>query len=103
MKLWTILVPTVRPDGRPIRARYHRVWDAKVRAIANGLTVLKPAVGQWIAKDGELFVERMIPVLIACSEEQINTIADLTAKYYDQKAIAFWETSSNFVIKHYGS
>ena len=73
--LWEILVPTVRrKDGKPIRTRYHRVWDGKVRAIAGGLTILQPAKGQWVSPSGELFSERMIPVRVACSEEQIDKI-----------------------------
>lgn len=82
--LWEILVPTVRrQDGKPIRTRFHRVWDAKVRFIAGGLTILSPVKGQWISPDNELFSERMIPVRIACSREHIALIADFTASYYD--------------------
>lgn len=61
--LYEILVPTMMErDGKisPIKTRYHRVWDDKVRAISNGLTILPPAKGQWVAPDGELFKERMI-------------------------------------------
>lgn len=101
MKLWTILVPTVRPDGRPFRLRFHRVWDAKVREIAGGLTVLEPAKGQWLSPDGELFAERMIPVLLGCSGQQIEKIADMTAAYYSQRAVMYWQVSDNVVIKHY--
>ncbi len=101
MKLWEILVPTMTPEGKPIRTRYHRVWDAKVREISKGLTILQPAKGQWISQHGELFTERMIPVRIACTEPQINQIADMTAKYYRQKAVMFYEISNRVVIKHY--
>jgi hypothetical protein len=102
MNLYEILVPTIRNDGRPIRTRFHRVWDAKVRAITGGLTILAPAKGQWLSPQGELFAERMIPVRIACTEEQIDTIADMTAKYYEQHAILFYKISSDVRIKHYG-
>ncbi len=101
MKLWEILVPTLTPEGKPIRTRFHRVWDAQVREISNGLTILQPAKGQWICPQGELFVERMIPVRIACTEEQIELIADMTAKYYRQKAVMYYEISSNVKIKQY--
>lgn len=102
MKMWEILIPTLTPEGKPLRTRFHRVWDEKVRDIANGLTVLQPAKGQWVCPQGELFVERMIPVRIACNEDQIHQIADMTATYYRQKAILFYEISNNVVIKHYG-
>lgn len=98
--LWEILVPTII-DGKPVRLRYHRVWDSKVRAIANGLTILTPTKGQWVSPTGDLFVERMIPVRIACSEVDIHKIADLTAAYYKQKAVMFYRVSDIVVVKHY--
>lgn len=89
-QLWEILVPTVRrADGKPYRTRYHRCWDDKVRAIAGGLTILMPAKGQWVSPGGELFTERMIPVRIACSRDQIKQIAIMTKKYYDQLAVMY--------------
>jgi len=46
-ELWEVLVPTVRRvGGRPYRTRFHRVWDAKVRALTGGLTILTPVKGQ---------------------------------------------------------
>jgi hypothetical protein len=102
MNLYELLVPTVRNDGRPIRTRFHRVWDAKVRAITGGLTILAPAKGQWLSPQGELFAERMIPVRISCTDEQIEKIADMTAAYYEQHAVLFYQVSANVRIKHYG-
>ena len=101
MELWEILVPTVMND-KPVRTRYHRVWDEKVRSISRGLTVLTPAKGQWISPDGELFVERMIPVRIACTRDDIDKIADMTAKYYEQEAVMYYRVSDIVVIKHFG-
>ena len=99
--MWEILVPTIRRrDGKPIKTRYHRVWDTKVRAISGGLTVLSPAKGQWIARDGELFVERMIPVRIMCNEEEINKIVDMTLEYYDQLAVLEYKISDNVIMRH---
>lgn len=85
LQLWEILVPTVRNDGRPIKLRNHRVWDSKVRAITGGLTVMPVAKGQWVSPDGELFHERMIPVRVACTEEQIGKVIDVTLKHYDDQ------------------
>lgn len=98
-ELWEILVPTVRNDGHPFRTRYHRVWDAKVRAITGGLTVLHPAKGQWVAPDGRLFAERMIPVRIACTQEQIEKIADFTIDHYQQIAVLYYRVSDKVFIK----
>lgn len=98
-ELWEILVPTVRNDGRPIRTRFHRVWDQKVRAITGGLTVVPPVRGQWVAPDGRLFAERMIPVRIACTRDQIDAIADMTMTYYDQLAVMAYRVSDEVILK----
>lgn len=103
VKLYEVLVPTVRNDGRPIRTRCHRVWDEKVRAITGGLSILPPLKGQWVAPCGTVFAERMIPVRIACTDGQIEEIADLVASYYEQLAVMYYLVSERVVIKHYGS
>ena len=105
--LWEILVPTERrkpgPDGkvRYYTTRYHRVWDTKVRAITGGLTILPPSKGQWVSPAGELFRERMIPVRIACTREQMQAISDMSAEYYDQLAIFFYKVSDEVCIINY--
>ena len=97
--LWEILVPTVRRvGGKPYRTRFHRVWDAKIRAIAGGVTILSPAKGQWISNEGELHAERMIPVRIMCSKEQIEIIAKMSLEYYDQLAIMYYRVSDEVQI-----
>lgn len=101
MDLWEILVPAASNDGKSYHAKYHRVWDEKVREISRGLTVLTPAHGQWIAPDGELFVEKMIPVRVMCDEAQIHAIADFTAQYYSQRAVMFYRVADKVTIKHY--
>jgi hypothetical protein len=99
--LWEILVPTVRRvGGKPYTTRFHRVWDAKVRVISGGLTVLTPAKGQWVAPTGELHSERMIPVRIVASREQIDQIIDLTLEYYDQLAVLCYKLSDEVILKH---
>lgn len=101
MELWEILVPTKSNDGVPFRTRYHRVWDERVRKISGGLTIRPPSKGQWKSPSGNLFVERMIPVRIGCTEEQIRIIMDMTAVYYDQEAIMAYRISDNVIIKCY--
>lgn len=103
MKLmWEILVPTERrlEPGKYYTTRYHRVWDAKVRAITGGLTVLAPARGQWISPTGELFQERMIPVRIIATRDEIEKVIDLTLKYYDQLAVLCYKISDEVIIKY---
>ena len=103
IELWEILVPTVRRiGGKPYRTRFHRVWDSHVREVTGGLTILPPARGQWVAPDGELFKERMIPVRIACTEAQINLIVDVTLKYYDQLAVMAYRISDKVILREKG-
>lgn len=98
--LYEILVPTISNEGRPYRTRYHRLWDAKVRELANGLTVLTPAKGQWISSDGKLYSERMIPVRIFCTRNEIEKIIDFSMKYYDQLAILAYKISDEVILKN---
>ena len=97
VKVWEIFVPTLM-CGKPIHTRFHRVWDQKVRAIANGLTVYHPAHGNWV-EDGSVFKERMIPVRIACSDAQIEEIASMTLIYYKQKAVMYYLVTDKVYIK----
>lgn len=101
LHLWEINVPTVHNNGKPFRTRFHRVWDAKVRAITGGLTIYQPATGQWKSEDERVYVERMIPVRIACTKEQIQQVSDLTAKHYEQLAIFFYCVSEEAHIVQY--
>lgn len=98
--LWEILVPTIRNDGRPIKTRFHRVWDEKVRAISGGLTIMPPSKGQWKSPEGSLFVERMIPVRIVATEKQIDQIIDMTLAYYEQLAVLAYKLSDVVKLKY---
>jgi hypothetical protein len=98
--LWEILVPTVSNEGKPYRTRYHRVWDARVRALTNGLTILTPAKGQWISPEGQLYCERMIPVRVLCTKTDIEKIIDFSMVYYDQLAILAYKISDEVILKH---
>lgn len=97
-KLWEILVPTVRNDGRPFRLRYHRVWDERVKTIAGGLTVVTPVRGTWVSPTSEVFKERMIPVRIMCTRDEIMEIARMSKIYYEQEAIMVYKVSDEVFI-----
>lgn len=108
--LWEILVPTERNKGVSDDAknpyyttRYHRVWDDKVRAITGGLTIMTPAKGQWVSPSGETFVERMIPVRIVATREQIEQIIDMTMEYYNQHAVLCYKLSDEVILKQRNS
>jgi len=101
--MWEILVPTERrlEPGKYYKTRYHKVWDEKVRNISGGLTVLTPARGEWEnPKTGELFRERMIPVRIIATREEIEKIIDMTMIYYDQLAVLAYKISDEVIMKH---
>lgn len=86
--MWEVLVPTVSNSGRPFTVRHHRQWDAHVKAIAGGMTLVQPVRGSWVEPDsGEEFTERVIPVRIMCTREQIVAICKETARFYDQLAV----------------
>ena len=100
--IWEILLPTVRrlEPGKYYSTRYHRVWDAKVRNITGGLTVMTPARGQWInPSTGVLFKERMIPVRIMASREEIEKVIDFTINYYNQLATLCYKISDEVILK----
>lgn len=99
-KLYEILVPTTRNDGRPIRTRYHRIWDEKIIEISGGMTILTPAKGRWVSPSNEMFRERMIPVRIICDESAIVEIIDFTIDYYEQEAVLAYIISENVILKH---
>lgn len=101
--MWEILVPTERraTPGKYYRTKYHRVWDGKVREITGGLTVMAPARGQWVNPiTGELFKERMIPVRILATRDEIEKVVDLTLKYYDQIAVLCYKISDEVILKY---
>lgn len=100
LQLWEILVPhkmgkhdlwrhdnSLPKSNRTIPVPYHQKWDSKVREITGGLTICKASKGQWVDNDGNLYKEIMIPVRIACTEEQIRQIAKMSMEHYQQKAI----------------
>lgn len=99
--LWEILVPTTMNNPPSfVRVGHHREWDKRVRKISGGLTILEPAKGQWIDSETMiLYEERVIPVRIACSEEEINQIVDITLQHYRQEAVMAYKISDKVIIR----
>lgn len=97
--MWEILVPTKRNDGRPIRTRFHRVWDGKVESISGGLSVMHPLKGTWRSPDGVIYKERMIPVRIIATEQEIDKIIDMTIIYYEQEAVLAYRVADMVLLK----
>ena len=98
-QLWEILVPTMFNDGRPVKVAYHRKWDEKVIAISGGLTIMPVAKGQWVSENNQLFKERMIPVRILATREEIEHIVDMTIDHYEQLAVLAYKVSDDAILK----
>ncbi len=96
--LWEILVPVGDNDGNTFTLEYHREWDAKVRALTGGLTIMKTAKGQWVSGYGEIFIDKTIPVRIACDRETLFSILAMTKAYYKQKAIFCFKVSEEVIF-----
>jgi len=99
--LFEILVPATEGHYKnEITVRYHQGWDEKVRAITGGLTIMKPAKGEWVVGEevGVVFREPMIPVRVWATPQQIDKIARLTMEYYDQKAVMYYCISTAVCI-----
>lgn len=97
--MWEILVPTISNEGKPFRTRYHRVWDAKVKSISGGLTVIPPVKGAWVDPATETeYRERMIPVRILATREEMLEIVEYTKKYYDQIAVLAYVVSRDIIL-----
>lgn len=97
--LYEILVPCQWNDGTPVRTRHHKAWDEKVRRVTGGLTIYQPAKGQW-EHEGELFAERMIPVRVLATPEQMAKVVDITMVHYEQLAVLTYIVAIAATIVH---
>jgi len=97
--MWQIFVPVTGIDGYDIQLSHHQKWDRQVRKLAGGLTINKKARGIWQnPMTGKLFEEKMIPVLIGCSFEEMETILEFTLEHYIQEAVMCYKVSDTIVI-----
>jgi hypothetical protein len=90
--LWEMYVPVTNNAGGKIRPHLHQQWRARVRDIAGGLTLLQPVRGEWSSPNNPFeapCIERVTIVRIACSENNIQTIAVFTAQHYRQKEVMY--------------
>jgi len=99
-ELWEILVPASNNKELKFSYEHHKAWDAYVKKIVNGVTIMKTAKGQWVSPTGKLFVDRIIPCRIVCNEEQISEIIDFTIDHYKQEAVLAYRISRNVILRH---
>ncbi len=104
-ELWEILVPASNNRDKEFSYEHHKEWDAFVKKITGGVTIMKTAKGEWVSPTGKVYVDRMIPCRIVCTEEQISEIIDFTLEHYDQEAVLAYRISTNVMLryKNYGN
>lgn len=100
IELWELFVPTIRNNGKPIRTRFHRVWDKKVSEITGGLTIMAPMLGKWKDPNNGISTERMIPVRIAGTLEQIESVVSMTLKYYEQECVMAYRIADQVIMRY---
>lgn len=98
-QLWEILVP-YKMGRKNVQVPYHQEWDAKVITISGGMTIMKLVKGVWMSPTNNTHKELMIPVRIACSEEQIREIGAMTIVHYKQEAVFITLISEKAIILH---
>ena len=99
-ELWEILVPASNNKEQKFSYEHHKKWDAFVKEITGGVTIMKTAKGEWISPSGKLYVDRMIPCRINCNEEQISKIIDFTIEHYNQEAVLAYRVSDYVILRH---
>lgn len=82
-----------------IAMSHHYEWDDYVRKVAGGVTIFRSAQGEWVEPEtNRRYSERMIPVQVACSREDMLKIATFTKEHYNQKKVFFYEVSNRVFI-----
>lgn len=95
--LYQIMVPCNFNDGKPVKTRHHREWDRQIQQVleTKGMTIGTPAKGKWVDKaDGVQYIDRVIPVSIIASENEMKKIASITINHYKQIAVMYFKISN---------
>lgn len=100
MQIWEILVPYSNNKGEKFVMKHHKEWDAFVKKLTGGITILRTSKGEWISPSGQLYAERMIPCRIMCTEDQIDKIVDFTIDHYKQEAVIWYKISDEVFLRH---
>lgn len=98
--LWEILIPVTHKDGTPVTEKDHRIWRSSLEAIGVH-QFLAPGAVPWIVNEPHLVGVRMIPFRVACTQEQITQVANLTASYFGQDAILLYRVSDDVTLIRY--
>jgi hypothetical protein len=71
-----------------------------VKKVTGGVTIMKTAKGEWVSPTGKVYIDRMIPCRIVCSEEQMSEIIDFTLDHYNQEAVLAYRISTNVILRY---
>ena len=99
-QMWEILVPASNNKDLGFTYEHHKAWDAFVRSVTGGVTIMKTAKGEWVSPTGKLYKDRMIPCRIICTEEQISEIIDFTIDHYKQEAVLAYKISNDVILRY---
>jgi hypothetical protein len=99
-EMWEILVPASNNRDQEFSYEHHKKWDAFVKEITGGVTIMKTAKGEWVNPNGKIYVDKMIPCRIICNEKQIKEIIDFTLIHYNQEAVLAFKISTNVILKY---
>lgn len=99
-QLWEIYVPSHWNRGAEIPVEWHEAWDAKVREISGGLTLLHPVKGQWLFNGGCIH-EEVIPCRVLATRRELDKILAITLEHYpDQHSILAYRVSDEVVLRY---
>lgn len=99
-EIWEILVPASNDRDLKFTHSHHKAWDAYVKNVTGGVTIMKTAKGEWVSPSGKTHTDRMIPCRIVCTEEQVSDIIDFTIAHYSQEAVLAYRISTNVILRH---
>jgi hypothetical protein len=92
--MWRIMVPERHNEGRDFTQEEHKAWEDAVLAVSGGWTTHATARGAWtVPEDSSVQVENMRPVDILCTKPQIDTVAAMTVRHYEQKEVLVWKVA----------
>ena len=92
--MWRIMVPEADNKGRNFTPEYHKAWEDAVLAVSGGWTTHATARGAWtVPEDSSVQVEKMRPVDILCTKAQIDSVAAMTVRHYEQKEVLVWKVA----------
>ena len=100
-KLYEILIPIINNRGERFSAEHHKKWNNKALKIAGKFIIMKVIKEEWINLFGkEFYKNKMIPIRISCTKNQIEKIIQITIKHYNQEVILAYIISEKALLRY---